>query len=63
MTLRIEGMMCGHCRARVEKALMAVPGVQAVEVSLEAKTAEVTGSASEEELKRAVVEAGYQVSE
>ena len=48
MTLKIEGMMCGHCRARVEKALKAVPGVQAVEVSLEAKTAEVTGSASEE---------------
>ena len=63
MTLKIEGMMCGHCRARVEKALKAVPGVQAVEVSLEAKTAEVTGSASEEELKRAVEEAGYQVSE
>ena len=63
MTLKIEGMMCGHCRARVEKALKAVPGVQAVEVSLEDKTAEVTGSASEEELKRAVGEAGYQVSE
>ena len=63
MTLKIEGMMCGHCRARVEKAMKAVPGVQAVEVSLEDKTAEVTGSASEEELKRAVVEAGYQVSE
>ena len=63
MTLKIEGMMCGHCRARVEKALKAVPGVQAVEVSLEDKTAEVTGSASEEELKRAVEEAGYQVSE
>ena len=63
MTLKIEGMMCGHCRARVEKALKAVPGVQAVEVSLEDKTAEVTGSASEEELKRAVVEAGYKVSE
>ena len=32
MTLKIEGMMCKHCQARVEKALKAVAGVEAVEV-------------------------------
>lgn len=35
--LSVEGMMCGHCTARVEKALRAVEGVADVEVSLEEK--------------------------
>lgn len=61
MTLKIEGMMCKHCQARVEKALKAVPSVEAVTVDLEAKTAEVTGSAAPEALKKAVLDAGYQV--
>lgn len=61
MTLKIEGMMCKHCQARVEKALKAVPGVEAVTVDLEAKTAEVTGSAAPEALKQVVLDAGYQV--
>ena len=56
MTLKIEGMMCKHCQA-----LKAVAGVESVEVDLEAKTAEVTGSASAEALKQAVTDAGYQV--
>lgn len=37
----IEGMMCMHCKASVEKVLGAVPGVTAVAVDLEAKTATV----------------------
>lgn len=61
MTLKIEGMMCKHCQARVEKALKAVPGVETVTVDLEAKAAEVTGSAAPEALKKAVLDAGYQV--
>lgn len=61
MTLKIQGMMCGHCRARVEKALKAVPGVETVEVSLENQSAEVTGTATEEQLRQAVTAAGYQV--
>lgn len=61
MTLKIEGMMCKHCQARVEKALKAVPGAETVTVDLEAKTAEVTGTAALEALKQAVIDAGYQV--
>lgn len=60
-TISIEGMMCGHCQARVEKALKEVPGVIEVTVSLENKNAVVTGDASVEALKQAVVEAGYEV--
>ena len=40
--LNVEGMMCMHCKASVEKVLGAVPGVTAVVVDLEAKTAVVT---------------------
>ncbi|MDD6050474.1 MAG: heavy metal-associated domain-containing protein [Clostridiales bacterium] len=39
--LLVEGMMCMHCKATVEKALSAVPGVTAAAVDLEAKTATV----------------------
>ncbi len=59
--INIEGMMCGHCVAHVEKALKAVDGVESVNVSLENKCAEVTGSADNEALKKAVIDAGYEV--
>ncbi|MBQ4565301.1 MAG: heavy-metal-associated domain-containing protein [Oscillospiraceae bacterium] len=61
MIIKIEGMMCKHCRAHVEKALLAVPGVETVEVSLEEKCATVTGTASADALKKAVTDAGYEV--
>lgn len=63
-TLNIEGMMCGHCQGRVEKALQEVPGVTAVTVSLEAKNAVVTSedTVSKDALKAAVVDAGYDVT-
>ena len=61
-TLTIEGMMCAHCAAHVEKALNALPGVTAV-VDLAAKTAIVTGDAGDEALKKAVADAGYQVTD
>lgn len=59
--IKIEGMMCGHCQARVEKALQAVAGVTGVEVSLENKCATVEGSADRAALVQAVTEAGYEV--
>ncbi len=59
--LKIEGMMCNHCKAHVEKALTAVSGVEAVEVSLEGKTATVTGEVERAALEAAVVDAGYEV--
>ena len=40
--LHVEGMMCMHCKASVEKVLSAVPGVTAVAVDLDAKSAVVT---------------------
>lgn len=62
-TLKIEGMMCAHCQAHVQKALEGVAGVTQVEVSLEENKATVTMDAQVEEqlLADAVTEAGYQV--
>ena len=56
----IEGMMCMHCRAHAEKALNAIEGVTAT-VDLESKTAVVTGEVSDEAIRAAIEEAGYQV--
>lgn len=60
--LKIEGMMCGHCTGRVEKALNDLDGVT-VEVSLEGKSATVTLSkdVSDETLVQTVTDAGYEV--
>ena len=63
-TLHVEGMMCGHCEARVKKALEALPEVSEAVVSHTAGTAIVTLSAevSNETLKKAVEDQDYQVT-
>ena len=61
-TLSIEGMMCAHCAAHVEKALNALPGVTA-SVDLAGSSAVVTGDVSDEALKKAVADAGYTVTD
>lgn len=62
--IAIEGMSCGHCTARVQKALEAISGVETVEMSLEAKNATVSvdGSVTDETLTAAVTDAGYEVT-
>ena len=61
-TMKIEGMSCGHCSGRVEKALNGIDGVSAT-VNLEAKTASVSLSkeVSDDVLRKAVEDAGYEV--
>lgn len=62
-TMKINGMMCGHCEARVKKALEAVDGVQEAVVSHEAGNAVVTLSSdvADEVLKKAVEDQDYEV--
>lgn len=60
-TIKIEGMMCQHCVKAATKALEGVAGVIAVTVSLEDKQAVVEGSATDEALTAAIVDAGYEV--
>lgn len=64
-TMTIEGMMCGHCEARVKKCLEALDGVESAEVSHEKGTAVVTLAAdvANEILKKAVEEQDYTVKE
>ena len=59
-TVTIEGMMCAHCVANVEKALTALPGVKAT-VDLTSGTAVVEGDVTDEAIRAAVTEAGYTV--
>ena len=63
-TLHVEGMMCGHCEARVKKALEALPEVTEAVVSHEAGTAVVTLSAevSDDVLKKTVEDQDYKVT-
>ena len=60
-TVSIEGMMCMHCASRVEKALNDLPGVTAT-VDLDGKLATVIGEVSDETLRKAVTDAGYEVT-
>ena len=59
--ISVDGMMCAHCQAHVQKALAAVDGVSAADVSLENKEATVTLSkeVDDQVLMDAVTEAGY----
>ena len=64
-TMKIEGMMCGHCEATVKKTLEAIAGVEAAEVSHEAGTAVVTLTAevADDVLKKAVEDKDYKVTD
>ena len=64
-TLKIEGMMCGHCEMHTKKALEAVDGVASAEVSHKTGTAVVTleKEVANEVLKKAVADQGYKVTD
>ena len=61
--MNIQGMMCQHCVAHATKALLAVDGVESVEVSLQEGTATVVllAEIADETLTAAIVDAGYEV--
>lgn len=61
--IAIEGMTCGHCQARVEKALNAVDGVKAkVDLKKNIAAVEADSTISDDLLKKTVEEAGYTVT-
>ena len=61
-TIKIEGMMCRHCEARVKKCLEAIEGVEVIEVSHEKNRAIVkTANVSDDVLKSAVEAQDYKV--
>lgn len=61
--IKIEGMSCGHCTGRVEKALSALEGVKVIEMSVELKHALVETEVANDLLTETVEDAGYDVIE
>lgn len=59
--IHVNGMMCPHCKAMVEKVCKAVPGTTDAVVDLQAKNVTVTGTADVDALKKAIADAGYEV--
>ena len=59
--IKVDGMMCTHCKARVEQVCKAVPGTEDAVVDLEKKQVTVRGSADAAALKKAITDAGYEV--
>lgn len=61
--IKVNGMMCKHCKATVERVCKEVPGTVDAQVDLEAKTVTVIGSADVAALKKAITDADYEVVE
>jgi Cu+-exporting ATPase len=59
--IKVNGMMCPHCKAMVEKVCKAIPGTEDAVVDLTAKNVTVTGNPDVEAMKKAITEAGYEV--
>ncbi len=62
MKIRVNGMMCAHCEAHVKKALEAIDGIESATASHEENMVTITNSkdVSEDLIKEAVAEAGYE---
>lgn len=61
MELKVNGMMCTHCKAAVERVCKEVPGVEDALVDLKAKTVTITGNADREALIKAITAADFEV--
>ena len=59
--IQVEGMMCVHCKARVENVCKGIAGVTDAVVDLQEKNVTVSGNADVDVLKKAIIEAGYEV--
>ncbi len=59
-TYTVPGISCGHCKAAIEGEVGALDGVESVIVDIDAKQVSVVGSATDEAVRAAIVEAGYE---
>lgn len=58
----VPSISCGHCKAAIEEAVGALDTVSSVVVDVDARTVAVDGTASDDEVTRAIDEAGYEVA-
>ena len=63
IVIGVGGMMCKHCKATVEKACLAVPGVESAEVDLMQKNVTIVGNADVEAIKNAIREEDFEILE
>ena len=56
----VEGMHCNHCKANMEKAAMNTKGVTAAEATPAANTLVITGTATDDDIRKAVEQAGFE---
>jgi len=63
VVIKVNGMMCPHCKARVEAVCKEIPGTVDAVVDLQEKQVTVTGTPSVDALKKAITDAGYEVVE
>ena len=61
-TYTVTGMNCNHCVSSVHEAVSEVPGVTGVDVDLASSRLVVSGAVSDDAVRAAVVEAGYEVA-
>lgn len=59
--IHVNGMMCNHCKARVEKICKALPGVTDAVVDLQEKIVTITGDVDAAAAKKAIADGGYEV--
>jgi copper chaperone CopZ len=62
LVLTVPDISCDHCVRAITSEVSAVPGVESVEVRLEAKTVRVCGAADEDAVRAAIDEAGYEAA-
>ena len=58
----VPAISCGHCQAAIESAVGTVPGVDSVHVDIAARTVRVEGAASDEAVRSAIDDAGYDIA-
>ena len=59
-TYQVPGISCGHCKSAIEAEVGALEGVASVVVDIDTKQVAVVGSATDGEIRAAIVEAGYE---
>jgi copper ion binding protein len=61
-TYSVPGISCGHCKASIEGEVGKLPSVERVEVDIDARIVHVEGAATDDEIRAAIAEAGYEVA-